>query len=122
MSRKLLMISWVLACSLILVSGSAWATCQDLEGTWNAEVWAGGAAGTQHWEQCTGLTIAPGGNITPGGTYTDALGDTLNITGGELSVNTECEIAGTIETSDGTISVERGSIGENGLFFDKVAP
>ena len=66
-----------------------------------------------------GVDHRPWGDIEPGGTYTDCLGDTLDIIGGQLSMNSECEIAGIIETSDGTIYVERGSIGEGRLFFAK---
>ena len=102
--------------AFIVPTGSAWAECQDLQGTWDAEVWAGNASGTQHWDQCS-LIIAPNGLIQPGGTYTDYLGESANVTGGQLTMNSECEIAGTIETSEGTIYVERGSIGEGRLFF-----
>ena len=34
-------------------------------------------------------------------------------------MNGDCEIAGTIETTSGTIYVERGSIGSDRLFFAK---
>ena len=120
MGRKTLIVALVWACTVFFFTGSAWATCPDIEGTWDAEVWAGNASGTQHWNQCT-LTISPTGLIEPGGTYTDFIGETSDITGGQLTMNGDCEIQGTIETTSGTVSVQRGAISENKLFFDKVA-
>jgi hypothetical protein len=122
MWRKCLVISLILACFTMPGPGftweSPWAPCQqqDLEGIWDAEVWAGDASGTQCWDQCT-LSIDAGGLIASEGTYTTCMGETSSVIGGQLTMNGDCELAGTIETSECTIYVERGAIGGNQLFL-----
>jgi hypothetical protein len=124
MWRKYLAISLVLVLCAIPVTGLTWAPagkiCEqgDLEGIWNVEVWAGDPSGNQRWDQCT-LTIDADGFIAPQGTYTDFMGDMADVTGGQLTISADCVVEGTIDTSTGTLHVERGGIVENRLILDK---
>jgi hypothetical protein len=119
MGRKSLAISLTLVLGLIpamtLAWTSPWIGCdqQNLEGTWSADVWAGDASGIQRWDKCT-LTVDLAGVIQPAGTYTDTVGDSAEITGGQLTISAGCMIEGAIETSAGTVWVERGGIVEPG--------
>jgi len=119
MLRKWVVIFLVLGVCVIPVTGFAWpsdhGTCdqQALEGTWNADVWTPDSSDTQAWDQCT-LTIAPDGAVTAGGTYVDAFGTSSEVTGGHLTISSDCVIQGTIYTSNGTLNVERGGILQDG--------
>ncbi len=118
MWRKSLIVALLLAFSVMLLSGPAWTACPDLEGTWSAEIWAGDPSGTQYWDQCVLMTVDSGGFIQAGGTYfTTRTGETSDVTGGQLTMNANCEIEGTIETSDGTVYVEHGAVAGDRLFL-----
>ena len=117
MCRKSLIVALLLAFSVMLLSGPAWTTCPDFEGTWDSEIWAGDTSGAQYWDQCI-LTVDSGGFIQAEGTYfTTRTGETSDVTGGQLTMNANCEIEGTIETSNGTVYVERGAVAGDRLYL-----
>jgi len=124
MWRNFFIIISLLAFAMVPVAAFSWTsdslTCeqQDLEGTWNVKVWAGDPSGNQQWDQCT-LTIGADGFIEPQGTYTDFIGANADITGGQLTISSNCVIQGTIETSNGNLDVERGGIIADQLILDK---
>ena len=111
MRRRCLIIGMAFAFGMILLAPSAWATCeqQDLEGTWNVEVWGGALPGGQCWDKCT-LTISSGGNIQQAGTYIDCLGVSSQITGGYLTISSNCLIEGEIYTTNGTLYISSGAM------------
>ena len=119
MGQKSFVFSLILMVSVIPAIGlgwtSPWTPCeqQGLEGEWNVDVWAGDTSGSQSWDKCT-LTVDSAGFVQAGGTYTNCLGESTEITGGQLIISAGCVIEGTIETSEGTVSVERGGIAEQG--------
>lgn len=124
MWRNVSIIFAVLAFMLIPLTASSWTsnrtTCdqQGLEGTWDVEIWAGDPSGNQLWDKCT-LTIGPSGFIEAQGTYTDCMGWTADITGGQLTISSDCVVQGTIETSIGSLPVERGGVVMDQLILDK---
>lgn len=111
MLQRSLMMVVAFCLTLCLLTSPAWAILdqQDLEGTWNTEVWGGSPSGNQCWDQCT-LTIGADGTIQAAGTYTDCFGVNSEITGGQLTVYPGFRIEGTIVTSSATIHVGAGGI------------
>jgi hypothetical protein len=113
----------LLLLSAVFSTASAWesnlGSCEqtDLEGTWSVEIWAGDPSGNQYWDQCT-LTVGQGGSIEAG-TYTNFMGQTADVTGGQLTISSDCVVQGTIETSSGSLDVERGGIIADQLILDK---
>jgi hypothetical protein len=120
------MIVAVCAVSMIPLTALAWTNyeyldCgqQDLEGSWTVRVACPpGEMGDNCWEECS-LTIAYDGTIDAGGTYFNCLGDTLDITGGELIISGECVVQGHIDTSNGTVSIFTGAIVGDELVLGK---
>lgn len=123
MWRKSFIVALVFAFGTIpLYPASAWISdwemCeqQDLEGNWDAEVWAGDSSGNQFWDQCT-LTVGPDGLIHAEGTYNNHIGESSDVTGGQLTINAECVIEGYIETSGGTVYVQHGAVDSDRLLL-----
>lgn len=112
MWRKFLIISVVLALSMVLLTQPGWAICeqQDLEGNWTVRVGTPDGFGRHWcWADCN-MTISSGGIIEQGGTHIDCLGVSSEITGGQLTISLDCGIEGTIITSNGTLSIATGAI------------
>ena len=121
MGRRCLMTAMVFCVSLALLPAPTWATCEqaDLEGTWNTRLWRGVFQGKQCWNSYT-LTIGPDGTITKGKHLEDCLDDKkYKITGGQLFISSGCIVEGTLETSDGTLYIERGGIAGDELVLDR---
>lgn len=117
MWRRCLIVYLFLACSLILLSSWTWATAceqQDLQGTWTAEVWGGDYLDGQCWDQCT-LTVGADGIIEGVGTYDKCLGESSQITGGQLTISSGCVIEGYIDTSNGTLYIDNGAMLDDSL-------
>ena len=110
MWRKSCVISMVLAFGVILLMTPIQAMCEgDLEGTWSVMMGVTDASGYDCWKECN-LTIGPDGVIT-GGTYEDCLGASSQVTGGQLTLSPDYDtIQGTIQTANGTVVIETGSI------------
>lgn len=88
-----------------------WAICDqgELQGTWPVIVGAIDDLGQQCWEKCT-LTIGADGVIEAGSIYEDCCLESSEIIGGQLSLSSNCVIEGTIETSNGSLYLDFGSI------------
>ena len=120
MWRRFLIIGMVFAFGLIL-SQPTWAfdgideefvPCAqaDLEGTWSVEVGVKDEFGSHVcWEVCD-LTISSTGAVQQGGTYTDCLDVSSEVTGGQLTLSYGCVIEGYIETSNGTVTIGTGGV------------
>jgi hypothetical protein len=119
MLRRLLVIASLLAFVVAPSIGSAWVSGwtpfsqQDLQGTWEVQVWGGCPSGTQCWNQCT-LTISSDGSVQSGGIYTDCSGAGFEILGGQLSLSPDGDVVGTIEIDSQTLSIGPGAILEEG--------
>ena len=112
MWRKSLITGTVLVLSMVVLTASAWATCeqQDLVGTWNAKVWTtDDCLWDQCWDRCE-LTIGSDGTIQQDSTLFYWLGGSWTITGGQLTMDSGCVIGGDIYTSGGTLHIEHGGI------------
>ena len=61
------------------------------------------------WEVCN-LTISATGAVEQGGTYTDCLDVSSDVTGGQLTLAHGCVIQGYIDTSNGTVAIVTGGV------------
>ena len=110
MQRKSLMVSLVLAMTLIFLPVSTEATCrqEDLLGKWTGEIWYPSTTVEESWSQFK-ILIDSYGKITKG-VMTDPSGKTSWITGGQLKLDAECNIQGTVEVGTKIIQISHGGI------------
>ena len=110
MWRKSFVIPMVLAFGVMLLMTPTQAMCEgELEGTWSVMMGVTDASGYDCWKECN-LTIGSDG-IIEGGTYEDCLVGAVQVTGGWLTLSPESDsINGTVETANGAIVIETGSI------------
>ena len=125
MWRTCLIVGVLLA--LVSTAGSAWAfggasPCQqsELQGTWDIHIGVGGT-------DCPGdysleglqVQIDANGMIQATGATLQSRCGSQTVTGGQLTLLSTCVIEGSIETSAGTLNVERGgTAGEGKLVLD----
>jgi hypothetical protein len=124
MQQRFLMAITVFICSIIFVGASTWAaeesvpmSCEqsDLAGTWSVRVGAKDEFGDHLcWESCD-LIIDSAGIIEQAGTFIDCLEVASDITGGQLTLFSDCVIEGYIETSNSTVYILTGAIFDNEL-------
>ena len=117
MWRKFLMVGMVLALSMIFLTASSWATCeqQDLEGTWPVLVCGSVDCFGDHCLERCQLQVDANGLIQDTGAIMETGCGDWAITGGELTWSSGCMIRGYIETSNGTLNVSNGTIFEDKL-------
>lgn len=115
MWRRFLMIGTVFILTITLLSVSTGATCVqgDLLGTWNGEVWYPGATESENWSQFT-MSIDSYGNIQTG-SMTYPSGASSAITGGQLIMDAECNVQGTIEIATEIVQISYGGIATDNL-------
>ena len=119
MWRILWIIVMVFALSIGLSQMPAWAGCEqaELEGTWSIDVdFADTNCPGDYSLHCLQVQIDANGVIQNTGAIIHSDCESWTITGGQLTLLPTCVIEGHIQTSKGTLSVERGGIsGENTL-------
>jgi hypothetical protein len=129
MLRKLLVVG-----SLLVAFGMApspvgswvtnWTPCQqsELAGTWHIYVAAAAQQCPGDYSlECRMVEINSTGVIQNTGATIESGCETWTITGGQLTLTAGCIVEGSIETSKGTLYVERGGFHEDGaLIVDSV--
>lgn len=115
MGKKFLIMSIALFFSLTMLSAPARAGCmqEDLLGTWNGEIWYPRDTAKENWSQFT-ISIDSSGNIKKG-LMTYPSGKRSVITGGQLKVDAECVIQGTVEVGTEIIQISHGGINTDNL-------
>ena len=115
MQRKSLRVSLVLAMTLMFLPVPTRASCvqEDLSGTWNGEIWYPGATVKENWSKFT-ISIDSYGKIRKG-VMTYPSGKMCVITGGQLKVDGECDIQGTVQVDTQIIQISYGGIVSDNL-------